>query len=224
MQHVPIAATILRSAMDCICWTSPARAHPLCPRVQAARWMDRKFAVSTGRWHQILSINPEGDDFPAGTVPLALEKERTMEWFSAFKPPTLSITDFFKHRYRCDDECCRMRILAASIIHPLVVYAAVEWVMKNADPTRERRQVVGVVFALRHRHARCGQIDWQEISEDLLPPYTDCPVHILRLLTRKDGANANRWRALCWAKAQRRTGDYVPCQGRRRSAPARTAA
>ena len=62
-------------------------------------------------------------------------------------------------------------------------WTTVEWVMKDANRAQDRRQVLGVVFPLRLHPRRRSWICWREISEDLFPPYTDCPAHILRLLT-----------------------------------------
>ena len=84
-----------------------------------------------------------------------------------------------------------------------VYYAAV------AEERNGERKAVSAVICLTCGKSRRDGTEWgfKDMDETMGPYCYDCPKSILDLLTPTDNETANKWRAECRAKAERKTAE-----------------
>ncbi len=93
------------------------------------------------------------------------------------------------------------QVLDSALVNLKTFYAAVE----RVDKATGKRQVWAAVILINyHRSKRITEVCWKDLDETMGPFECRCPEKILKLLTPTDNANANEWRARCWANIEHR--------------------
>lgn len=127
-----------------------------------------------------------------------------MGWNTGYKPKGQSLTDFFTQQggLRWTVPGLTYRVLDAALVNFTEYYAAVE---KMNHETGER-VVWAAIFRIRmYRMTRHdGNFAWKDQDETCGCLELNCPARLLKLLTPTDNANANEWRAACWARLNAR--------------------
>ena len=74
--------------------------------------------------------------------------------------------------------------------------------VREEVPEKERT-TFGVVVLTSMRD---GMFCYKDMDETMGPCYSNCPTSILKLLTPTKNENANKWRAACYAKQEKKKG------------------
>ena len=80
---------------------------------------------------------------------------------------------------------------------------------ENGNPTIEdipegERRTYGIVILTSVSMNSYYNFSYKDMSEDMLPGYSDCPASILKLLSPTDNEYANEWRAGCRANIEKK--------------------
>ena len=126
-----------------------------------------------------------------------------MGWTTTYKPKGEPVLDFFTRTgvfTWSDDNPNKYRVIDSALVKFNTFYAAIEQTHKE---TGERHVWAAVI--LIHRYPKhIHNFGWKDMSEAMGPFECRCPEKILKLLTPTDNANANEWRAQCWANIELR--------------------